>query len=182
MKRIAVPLLLSCTVLAAAAHAQYPGKPVRMIVQYAAIGPGDAMMRGLGTALSQSLNQPFVVDNRPGADGLIAGEACVRSAPDGYTLCGQDSYTVSMNPILRRNMTYDPLRDMAPVAHLGFLGSVLTVPVSLPVNSVPELFALAKSKPGEIAYGSWGNSSAPHLFMAWLKNQKGLTFLEVPYK
>jgi tripartite-type tricarboxylate transporter receptor subunit TctC len=180
MKRLTAFLF---SILSAHALAQgYPAKPVRVIVQYAPVGPGDALTRSLAAALTQSMGQPFVIDNRPGADGMIAGEACVRSTPDGYTLCGQDSYSISMNPVLRTKMTYDPLRDMAPVAHLGFLGSVLAVHASVPANSAAELFELARSRPGAIAYGSWGLSSAPHVFMEWLRNQKGVSFLEVPYK
>ena len=175
--------LFATAVLAFAVHAQsYPTRPVRILIGTPAAGPGDVVTRGAAQALSQALGQPFVVENRVGADGIIAGEACARSAPDGYTLCMTDSFMVSVNPFVRASMPYDPARDLIPVIHYGFLGSAIVVHPSVPANSLRELFDLAKAKPGAVSWGSFGLSSASNLYIEWFKNAKGISFYNVPYK
>jgi len=149
---------------------------------YASGGPGDVATRGASQVLSQVMGQPFVVENRPGADGIIGGEACVKSAPDGHTLCTLDSFGVSLNPVIRAKMPYDTARDLTPVVHLGFLPAGIIVNASVPANSLRELLELAKAKPGAITWGSFGLASSSNLYMEWLKNARGISFLNVPYK
>jgi tripartite-type tricarboxylate transporter receptor subunit TctC len=155
---------------------------VRIISGVAAGGPGDVATRGAAQVLSQSLGQPFTVENRLGAEGMIAGEACARSTPDGYTLCMFDGWQVALNPAIRTKMPYDPARDLTPVMHLGFAAAAIIAHPSVPANSLQELFALAKAKPGSIAWGSSGIASPSNLYIEWLKNARGLQFHNVPYK
>jgi tripartite-type tricarboxylate transporter receptor subunit TctC len=176
-------VVLAALLVASAAHAQaWPAKAVRVITQFTAGGPGDVLTRGSTDVLSRALGQPFLVDNRPGAEGIIAGEACAKSAPDGYTLCASDSFAVSINPVLRLKMPYDPLRDNVPIILWGFLPSAIFVQPSLGVGSLRELFELARAKPGAITFASWGPSSSANLYMEWLRKEKGISFLNVPYK
>jgi tripartite-type tricarboxylate transporter receptor subunit TctC len=160
----------------------YPSAPVRIIAGFTPGGPGDVCTRGVAQALSQVLGQPFVVENRPGADGIIAMDACVRSVPDGSTLCSVDSYAITLNPVVRTKLSYEPQRDVVPIVQFGALGSALSVHPSLPVNSIRELFELAKAKPNSITFGSFGLASANHLYIEWLKRAKAIEFVEVPYK
>ena len=160
----------------------YPAKPMRIIIPSAPVGPSDTNGRGVAQALSEALGQPFVVDNRPGADGIIGAEACVRSAPDGYTLCTCDGQGFSLNPVIRAKMPYDPLRDLSPVIQTAFLNSALVIHPSVPANSVSELLDLAKTKPGLITYGTSGLASVANIYVQWLKKAKGVEFQGVPYK
>ena len=165
------------------ANAQtYPAKVVRILTNSAAGAPGDIMSRGTAQVLSQVFARPFVVENRPGADAMIAGEACARSAPDGYTLCLFDSLSVVLNPLIRAKMSYDPYRDFAPIMHYGYICSAITVNPSIPANSLQELFELARAKPGTISWGSYGSSSISNMHIEWLRNAKGISFYNVPYK
>ena len=181
-----IVVLLSCLALGAmppAANAQgYPSKPVRVIVPHPAGTIVDIIARVMTQSLSQTLGQPFVVDNRGGAEGIIGTEASTKAAPDGYTLCITDSLVISGNPVIRSKLPYDPRRDLAPIAHFGFLSSVVIVQPELPVSSMSELLDLAKSKPGSITWGSWGLTSISNLYIEWLKNAKGISFYNVPYK
>lgn len=166
-----------------AAHAQgYPSRPVRIISGVAAGGPGDVATRGAAQVLSQVLGQPFVVENRLGAEGMIAGEACARSAPDGYTFCMFDGYQLALNPVVRVKMSYDPVRELTPVMHLGFAAGAIIAHPSVPANSLSELFDLARARPGSIAWGSSGLASPSNLYIEWLKNAKGILFHNIPYK
>ena len=166
-----------------AAHAQnYPARPVRMLVGTAPGGPQDAIARGVGQVLTQKLGQPFVIENRVGADGIIAGEACARAQPDGYTICSNDNWAIALNPLTHLKLPYDPVRDLTPIIHYGFLAAAILAHPSVPANSMPELLELARAKPGTITWGSYGISSASNLYMEWLKNARGITFLNVPYK
>lgn len=177
---IAIPLMLAAPM---AADAQtYPSKPVRVLVATPTGGPLDVVTRGTTQVLSQAFAQPFVVENRVGADSMIAGEACARSAPDGYVLCAIDSLGIALNPVIRAKMSYDPYRELSPIVHYGYVGSAILVHPSVPANSLRELFELAKAKPGTISWGSFGLASGPNLYIEWLKNAKGIIFHNVPYK
>ncbi len=178
--RLAVLLSLMGTSLWCAAQT-YPVKPVRILSPWAAGGPGDLVTRGAAQELASALGQPFVVETRVGADGMIAAEAGTKTAPDGYILTGCDQQILAINPAVHANMPYQ-IRDLAPVIHYGFLASGLHVSPSLPVNSLPELLDLAKAKPDSIAWGSFGPASASHFWIEWLKNARGIRFLNVPYK
>ncbi len=139
-------------------------------------------IRGVAELLGQSMGQPFLVENRVGAEGLIAGEACAKSTPDGSTLCFLSGVDIALNPVIRVKMPYDGVRDLTPVMHLGFAPAAIVVHPALPVSSLRELFDLAKAKPGTIAWGSSGLASPGNLYIAWLKNAKGISFYNVPYK
>ena len=177
-----------CGVLAAGLAAgpvnaqNYPAKPVRVIVPHPAGTVVDTVSRGITQALSQALGQPFVIDNRGGADGIIGAEVCSKAAPDGYTLCSTSSLVITVNPVIRSKLTYDPPRELTPVVQYGVLSSAVVVQPSLPVSTMVELINLAKSKPGSIAWGSWGLSSLSHIYIEWLKNARGVAFYNVPYK
>jgi tripartite-type tricarboxylate transporter receptor subunit TctC len=160
----------------------YPSKPIRLIRPHPAGGPSDVTMRALGQILSETLGQPIVVENRVGAEGIIGAEACIRAPADGYTLCGTDSWVLSLNPVVRLKLPYEPLRDFAPIAHLGFMDSAMLVQPSMPVKSIAELVEYARARPGQVTFGSWGPGGASYIYIQWLKNAKGALFLDVPYK
>ena len=160
----------------------YPNKPVRMIIPTAPGGPSDLNGRGIAQALQEAYGQPFVVENRPGADSIIGNEACARSTPDGYTLCTSDGGGYSLNPVIRSKMPYEPLRDLQPIILTGMLYSALIAHTSLPANSVKELFELVKAKPGTISFATSGQASQPTIIVEWLRRARGIDFLAVPYK
>jgi tripartite-type tricarboxylate transporter receptor subunit TctC len=160
----------------------YPAKPVRLLIGAAQGGPQDALLRGAALILGQSLGQTFVVENRVGADGIIAGEACARAAPDGYTLCSNDNWAIALNPLTHLKLPYDPLHDLVPVVHFGYLAAAIVTNPSVPARTMAELLELAKAHPNTISWGSYGVSSASNLYIEWLKNARNIQFLNVPYK
>src|SRR4051812_40110224 len=167
MRRLAC---LSLTAFTVAANAQtYPTKPVRILSPWAAGSPGDVVTRGAAQELAASLGQPFVVDTRVGADGMIATEAGVKSPPDGYMLIGCDQQTVGINPSVHATMPYD-VKDVGAVIHYGFLASALHVRPDVAANTLPELLDMARAKPGSLSWGTFGPASASHLWVEWLKN------------
>lgn len=178
-------VVAASALLGAVSHAQaqsWPSKPVRVVTQFTPGGPGDVMTRAVTQAIQSGVGQSIVIENRPGAEGLIAAEQCVKATADGYTICAHDSFTISLLPVISPNMSFDPLKEMAPLVHMGFLGSALLVSNSVPANTLAELFELAKQKPNGISWGSWGPASSPHMYMEWLKRERGIQFLNVPYK
>ncbi len=160
----------------------YPAKAVRIIVPHPPGSVVDVPIRGAAQIWSQEFGQPFVVDNRAGAEGIIGAEACAKAAPDGYTLCGTDSLVISLNPATRSRLPYEPRRDFTPVVQMGFLTSVVAVAPTLPVKSMEELIAMARARPGVVSWGSWGVVSLANIYIEWLRLSKGITFLNVPYK
>ena len=160
----------------------YPARPVRVIVPSGAGGNNDVTTRGLAQALADSLGQPFVVDNRGGAEGIIGAEACARAAPDGYTLCSTAINVMTFTPVLRRKLPYDTERDFSPVAHQGYLDAVIVAHPSLPATSVAELIALAKAKPDAISWATFGPNTSSFYYMEWLRRTRAAPFLHVPYK
>lgn len=160
----------------------YPVKVVRVLSHVGPGGPGDVAFRGLSQALSQSMGQPFVVETRLGAEGMIAGEACAKASPDGYTLCTGDSYSTVLNPLIRQKMPYDAARDLIPVAFIGYLPAAIEISAGVPADSLAQLFELAKAKPNTVAWGTFGNASSSHLYIEYVRNTKGIHFLNVPYK
>jgi tripartite-type tricarboxylate transporter receptor subunit TctC len=179
---ISAAISTSLLVPSAAGAQEYPTKPVRLLIGAAQGGPQDALLRGTALLLTQALGQTFVVENRVGADGIIAGEACARATPDGYTLCSNDNWAISLNPLLHLKMPYDPLRDLVPVVHFGYLSAAIVASPSLQVRSMAELLELARAKPGAVSWGSYGTSSASNLYIEWLRKSRGIDFLNVPYK
>jgi len=160
----------------------WPARAVHILVGTPAGGPGDVVSRGAGQVLGQLYGQAFVVENRVGADGMIAGEACARAAPDGYTLCTADNYAITVNPVIRAKMTYDPMRDLVPIFHYGYLVAAILVHPSVPAHTMRELLQLAKAKPNTITWGAYGLNSSSHFYIEWLKNADGIYFYNVPYK
>jgi tripartite-type tricarboxylate transporter receptor subunit TctC len=168
--------------LAAHAEDQYPTRAVRIIVPSTPGGITDLLARVTGQALSQSWGQPVIVENRPGADELIGTEAVVKAPADGYMLLVASNAAITAAPSLHSRMPYDPQKDLTPILMLGQITPVMIVPSSLPVNSVQELIALAKAKPGELNYGSFGNGTYPHVAMEDFKLRTGTQILHIPYK
>jgi tripartite-type tricarboxylate transporter receptor subunit TctC len=165
-----------------AAAQSYPSKPVRFVVPYAAGGATDLIARTIGEKLSASLGQPFVIDNRPGAATLLGAQLVAKAEPDGYTLLMATSTTLAINASLYSKLPYDPVKDFAPISLAIQHPFVLLVDPKLPVQSVKELVALAKAKPGQLAYASGGSGSFPHLAMAMFQSMVGIDVIHVPYK
>ena len=164
-----------------AALAQYPTKPVHIVVPYPAGGAVDAFARVLTQQLSEMWGQQVVVDNRPGASTMIGAEQVAKSPPDGYTLLLTAELTLVIVPHLYEKIPYDPLRDFAPVVALVSATQALVANPSLPVKTVKDLVALAKAKPGQLTFGSFGNGSTGHLNMEVLQAMTDARFNHIPY-
>jgi tripartite-type tricarboxylate transporter receptor subunit TctC len=165
------------------AHAQaWPAKPVKIIVPFPAGGPTDVLTRVLADKLAQSLGQPVVVENKPGAGGSIGADLAAKSAPDGYTLVMATGSTHSVGPYLNPKLPYDPVKDFTPVIYVGNSTNVLLVSPILGVNNVKELIALAKSKPGGLNYATSGIGSVAHLTSEMFAAMAGIQLTHVPYK
>jgi tripartite-type tricarboxylate transporter receptor subunit TctC len=160
----------------------YPDKPLHILVGFAPGGAADVLARTIAQGLGERLGQSVVVENRPGASGMIAAEAVAKAAPDGYTLLLASPGEIAVNPSLYKKMAYDPLRDFAPVTLAGDTPLILVVAPESPVRTVDDLVRLARSKPGEITYASAGAGSAPHLAGKYLELVTGTSLLHVPYK
>jgi tripartite-type tricarboxylate transporter receptor subunit TctC len=163
------------------AETAYPSKPVRFIVPSSAGGGTDIIARALSQKLSEALGQQFVVENRPGAGQMIGIELAAKAPADGHTILMVAS-TLAINPIMYKKVSYDPVRDFAPITQAASLPNVLVVHPSLPVKSVAELIALAKREPGRIAYASAGIGTSPQMSVELLKSLAGIDLLHVPYK
>ena len=165
------------------AHAQqaYPSKVIRIIVPTAPGGGNDAMARIVASKLQERWKSPVIVENKAGANGAIASEYVARAAPDGYTILFGYIATHGINPGLSK-VSYDPVKDFAPVAEIAEAQGVLVVNPKIEAKSVKELIALAKAKPGTMSYASAGNGTAPHIAGELLKQQAGIDILHVPYK
>jgi tripartite-type tricarboxylate transporter receptor subunit TctC len=159
----------------------YPTRPVRIMVPFAAGGPADIYARFLGQRLEGALGQPFVIDDRPGAGSVIGTDAVAKSAPDGYTLLMM-SNTHTVNESLMPNKPYALMRDFVPVAPVNYSDLVLVVHPSVPVSNLAELIALAKSKPGKLNYASSGPGTPYHMAGELFKAMAGVDIVHVPYK
>jgi len=167
---------------AAGAHAQYPSRPLKLIVPFPPGGSTDILARALGQKLSEGLAQAVVIDNRPGAGGSIGSEAAAKAPPDGYTIMMGHLGTLAANVAIYKHLPYDPVKSFAPVCLMAIVPSVLVVNPSLPVASAAELIAYAKKNPGKLTYGSAGNGSTSHLTTEYFKLATGTDILHVPYK
>jgi len=157
-------------------------KPVRLIVAFPAGGGSDVVGRIVAQKLGERFGQQVIVDNRPGAGGSIGTEAAVRAAPDGYTVQLGSTSEVSINPALYTRLSYDPNRDLVPVAMVGQTPLALLVHPSMPVKGAKDLIALARARPGEVNYGSAGNGTMTHLAGALFQSAAAVTITHVPYK
>jgi tripartite-type tricarboxylate transporter receptor subunit TctC len=166
----------------AAGHAQnYPSKPIRLVLPFPAGAPSDMVGRALGQKLSELLGENLVPDNRPGAGGNLAIGAVAKSPPDGYTLV-VTSPTIAISPSLYSNLTYDAEKDLAPVARLATIENVLLVHPSVPVKSLKQFIALARTNPGKLNFGSGGAGTTNHLANELLKHLEKINIVHVPYK
>jgi len=174
-------IVLSFFAMGAAAQI-YPSRPVRMIVPFASGGGSDTVARVISQALSASLGQGFVVENRTGAGGAIGADAVAKSAPDGYTLLlGSTSEIVHLVNVSTK-VPYDPIKDFAPVGLVGSVPMALTVSEALPVSSVQDLVKLAKAQPGKLSFGSGGTGTTTHLAVELFAATMGIKMTHVPYK
>jgi tripartite-type tricarboxylate transporter receptor subunit TctC len=178
---IIVCAIVGIAVEASAASAPlYPSKPVRMVVNGSPGGSNDAMARILAPKLTESWGQPVLVDNRPGASGVIGGDIVAKAAPDGHTVV-LVSVRHSVNPSLVK-LPYDPVRDFEPITMTASVGNVLVVNAKTPIKTVKDLIALAKQKPGELTFASSGLGGAPHLTGEFFALTTGIKLTHVPYK
>jgi tripartite-type tricarboxylate transporter receptor subunit TctC len=162
-------------------QADYPTRPVKVIVPSPPGGGTDILARVLAQHLSKALGQPFFVENKAGAGNMIGIEFVAHAAADGYTVLVVPS-TLALNSVLYKKVPYDPVRDFAPVTLAATAPNVLVVNPALPAKSLPELIALAKAKPGGLSYGTPGIGTSPHLSMELLKSMAGIDLQHVPYR
>ncbi|MBI2962103.1 MAG: tripartite tricarboxylate transporter substrate binding protein, partial [Betaproteobacteria bacterium] len=177
-----VSLLLAAGVMAAVAAADFPSKPIRVIVPYAAGGIVDAVARAVGSQLAETMGQPVVVENRPGGSAIIGMMACVKAPADGYTLCMPGTDAVSYNAYLFKNLPYDSASDLIPVICLALSNSMLAAKASARFNSFKEMIAYAKSNPGALNWATWGAASLPDVYLQWIKHQTGVDIAAIAYK
>jgi tripartite-type tricarboxylate transporter receptor subunit TctC len=176
-------IVVSCALAAGAAIAQsYPSKAVRIVVPQLPGGGNDTIARMIGQKLTVSLKQQVVVDNRPGAGGLIAAELVAKAAPDGYTLLLANVATMAIIPNVQKKVPYDPLKDFEPVSLVATAPLLVVVHPSLPVNSIKQLIALAKARPAQLNYASNGVGSSTHLATEMFVMMAGIRMVHVPYK
>jgi len=184
MKRFCI-FAIALAALTTAAYSQdavnYPSRPIRMIVPFAPGGGLDISTRLIGQKLTEKWGQNVVVDSRPGAATIIGTEIASRASPDGYTVL-MITTTFAINPGLYTKLPYDPGRDFTPVTQLNSQPNVVVVPPSFAGNSVKDLIALAKAKPGELTFASPGAGSAPHLAAEMFQRAAGISMIHVPYK
>lgn len=178
---LAVTMLVSTSMQPVLAQ-DYPEKTIRIIVPYPAGGTADMLARTIGQKMAESLGRQVLIDNRAGAGGNIGADLAARAAPDGYTLLMGTVATHAINPNLYSKMPYDVVRDFAPIVLVATLPNLLVVNPLVPARNVKELIALAKSKPGELAYASAGNGTSQHLSGELFKKMTGVDMIHVPYK
>jgi tripartite-type tricarboxylate transporter receptor subunit TctC len=183
MRPIRVVALTVFLLLTFSLHPQtFPAKSVRVVVPFPAGGGLDFTTRIIARKLSDLWGQTVIVDNRPGASGMIGAESVVRAAKDGYTLLSCSPAEVSLNVALYPKMAYDPLRELAPISLTAIYANVIAVHASLPARNWKELVVLSKRTPGGIGFASSGTGSTQHLTGEWLKRNAGINLLHVPYK
>jgi tripartite-type tricarboxylate transporter receptor subunit TctC len=175
--------LLAAAVLSASTFAQqYPDRPLRLIVPFPPGGGTDIIGRTVAGKLGEYLGQTVLVDNRPGANTIIAAEIAAKAAPDGYTLLFAPRAMLVLNPVSYKKLSYDPLKDFAPVAKLSEYAYYIVVRNGFPPRSVPEFVAYAKANPGKITYGTSGEGSSAHFGAVLLESMAGIKLVHIPYK
>ena len=183
-KRVLVLLAALASLFPAvpASAAEYPTRPVTLIVAFTPGGPSDVIARIIGRRIGEMLGQPFVIDNRPGAGGNIAAEAVANAAPDGHTLLMGNNSILATNASLYKKINYDPERDFIPIGLIGTQANILVVNPSVPASSMAELIALAKQKPRQLNYASSGHGAAAHLAGELFRSEAKVDIVHVAYK
>jgi len=179
--RLAASFLLALAASAACAQA-YPSKPIRLIVPFVPGGNVDITARTVAPALGEALGQPIVVENRPGAAGMVGAQALMAGGADGYTLMMGSNSSLAVAPHLYANWPYDPVKGIAPISNLAVTPFVLVVKPALPAKTLDDFIQLAKEKPGQLAMASGGNGSSNHLVGELFQMMTGVKFSHVPYK
>jgi tripartite-type tricarboxylate transporter receptor subunit TctC len=169
-------------VASAALPQNYPSRPIRMIVPFPAGGTADLLARQIGQTMSEQLRQQMIIENRTGAGGNIGADLAAKAKPDGYTLLMGTVSTHAINPNLYPNMPYDPVKDFAPVVLVARMPNILVLHPSVPAANVAELIALAKARPGALAFASAGNGTTQHLAGELFKKMADVDMIHVPYK
>jgi tripartite-type tricarboxylate transporter receptor subunit TctC len=182
LKTLVAALALTLAALSAPAAAQYPNKPIRIVVPFPPGGATDIVTRVVADKLTQALGQPVTVENRPGAGGTLGSDLVAKAPADGYTLLMGTTSTHAVAPALYSKLAYDPLRDFTPIVNVAASPMILVVSPGLPVTSVKELIAYAKANPGKLSYASSGNGTVNHLTGEMLKGAVGADMVHVPYK
>jgi len=178
-----VAAIAAILALSAGAYAQnYPVKPVRIIIPFSAGGLTDVLGRGLANELTKMWGQQVIVENRAGANTIIAAELVAKSPPDGYTLLIANDPTLSINQYMYSKLPYDPVRDFTPVINIIQSVTVLVVTPALPADNLQELIAMAKARPGEVTYGTFGYGSSVHLDTVELSAMAGIRLSHIPFK
>ena len=181
LNRIAAALVL--VVASGAAFAQaYPGKPIRIVVPFAAGGTSDILARAIGPKLTEAWGQPVVIENKTGANGNVGAEFVVRSAPDGYTMLLSDVGALAISPSVYPSLPFDPIKDFAPVIMVSYSPHVLAVHPSVPANSIKELIAFAKANPGKLNFANSGTGGAPHLAGVDFAQRADIKWTYIQYK
>ncbi|HEY7298906.1 MAG TPA: tripartite tricarboxylate transporter substrate binding protein [Xanthobacteraceae bacterium] len=176
-------MAVACAVIAAPGRAQdYPTRPIRMVVGFAPGGNTDVLARLLAGAVRDRLGQTVVIENKPAANGAIAAETIAKAEPDGYSLFMSTVGAVAINPGLRKDLPYDPMRDFAPIMRLGVQSPVLVLDPSLGINTAADLVARAKAKPGAITIGITGVGAISHLGLELFESASGARFTKIPYR
>jgi tripartite-type tricarboxylate transporter receptor subunit TctC len=173
--------LVCVSAVEARAQSSYPSRPVRIVVPSPPAGGTDIIARVLAQHFSTAMGQQFFVENRPGAGNMIGIESVARSAPDGYTLLFVPS-TLALNSVMYKKVSYDPVRDFAPITLAAAANNVLVINPTIPAKSLVEFIALAKQKPGQLTYGTPGIGTSPHMSMELFKSLAGVDLQHVPYR
>jgi|KBSMisStaDraftv2_1062788.scaffolds.fasta_scaffold61745_3 tripartite-type tricarboxylate transporter receptor subunit TctC len=179
--RVAASLLLLLATTLAQAQ-PYPTKPVKIIVPFTPGSATDILARLVGDQLSRALGQPFVVENKPGAGGIVGTQSAKDAAPDGYTLIAAGSGPFGINPGVYKSLPYDPVRDFEPIGNIALTPQAIVVGAQSPYKSIRELVAAAKAKPGELSFASLGNGSTSHLTMEAFQQAAGIKLNHIPFK
>ena len=174
--------LLAFTLPAQAQSADYPAKPIRIVVAYTPAGATDILARTVGQKLTDAWGQPVIIDNRPGANGNIGTEYAAKATADGYTLLMVTAGTHGINPSLYRKLGFDAVKDFAPVSLVAMVPNIFVVNNAVPAKDLKEFIAYAKANQGKLNYGSPGNGSTAHLSMELFKTMTGVQMLHIPYK
>jgi tripartite-type tricarboxylate transporter receptor subunit TctC len=180
--RIAIFCCLLAPSALAVRAAEYPARPVTLVVAFTPGGPSDVLARIVGKKMEQLLGQPFVIENRPGAGGNVAADFVAHAAPDGYTLLMGNNSILATNEALYKHLNYNPGKDFIPITLVGTQANILVVNPDVPAHSLKELIALAKEQPGKINFASSGYGAAAHLAGELFKSEAKVNIVHVPYK